>query len=169
MERKTYTIDLKTGLLCAMLIDGSAMDLHCHSKYSSQNVQTGASSTIGVQESNTSIKKLYADESYHKVNVKYELIPDPKVPEKVTAKFIIDQGPKSNIIRVNFVGNTKIADRKLRKMVTTKEEWLLGFIEDAGKFKQDDLEMDKHRIEFLYRDKGYLTTTVQKTDIKYSK
>jgi len=59
MERKTYTIDLKTGLLHAMLIEGSAIDNHCHSKYSSQNVQTGASATIGVQESNTSIKKLY--------------------------------------------------------------------------------------------------------------
>ncbi|KKP23848.1 MAG: Outer membrane protein assembly factor BamA [candidate division TM6 bacterium GW2011_GWF2_28_16] len=115
------------------------------------------------------IKKLYADESYHKTEVKYLIIPDPNVPEKVTAKFIVDQGPKSNVVRVNFIGNTKIPERKLRKMITTREEWLLGFVEDAGKFKQDDLEMDKHRIEFLYRDKGYLTTTVQKADVKYSK
>ncbi len=113
------------------------------------------------------IKKLYAEESFHKTTVETKIISDPKTPEKATAKFIIDQGPRSVIKRVNFVGNTKIPDRKLRNMVGTQEEWLLGFISDAGKYKKDDLEMDKHKIEFLYRNLGYLTTTVQKTDLKY--
>lgn len=114
------------------------------------------------------IRKLYSKESYHATTVKTEIIPDEKSPDKANAKFIITQGPKSVVVRINFVGNKKIPSRKFRKMIFTKEEWLLNFLDDGGKYLKETVEDDKRRIEYIYRDHGYLTTTVTKADINFS-
>ncbi|MBD3273049.1 outer membrane protein assembly factor BamA [Candidatus Dependentiae bacterium] len=113
------------------------------------------------------IKKLYAKESYHNVNIETKIITDKKSPDKATAKFIINQGPKSAVVRVFFKGNKNIPDRKLRKMVQTREEWLLSFMDESGIYQKDVLEMDKHRIEYLYKDDGYIKASVSKADVKF--
>ena len=121
-----------------------------------------------MQKISAGIKKLYADESFHNLSIDAKIIPDPTIPKKSCAKFVIDEGIRSVVVSVNFVGNHKISDRKLRKMISTREEWLLAFLDDAGKYKKDDLEIDKHRIEYLYKDLGYLTASVPKVDIDFS-
>ncbi|MBU4269828.1 outer membrane protein assembly factor BamA [Candidatus Dependentiae bacterium] len=121
-----------------------------------------------LEKISTGIKKLYADESFHNIKIETKIIPDAKIEKKSSAKFIITEGIRSVIVSVNFVGNNQISDRKLRKMISTREEWLLGFLDDAGKYKKDDLEMDKHRIEYIYKDLGYLTTSVPKVDVDFS-
>ncbi len=115
-----------------------------------------------------SINKMYQKESYHNTKIDSKIVPDKKNPDKAIAKFIIDQGPKSKVIRVFFKGNKNLPDRKLRKMIQTREEWLLSFMDESGTYQKDVLEMDKHRIEYLYKDQGYLTTTVPKAEVKFS-
>lgn len=113
------------------------------------------------------IKNLYEKESYHNVKVETKIVPEPKHKDKAIAKFIINQGPKSKVIRIFFEGNKKIPDRKLRKIIQTREEWLLGFMDEAGIYNKDRLEMDKHRIEYIYKDNGYLQAMVPKVDVKF--
>lgn len=117
---------------------------------------------------NSAIKKMYQKESYHNTKVSAQIVPDEKNSDKAIARFIITQGPKSKIIRVFFKGNEKIPDHKLRKMIQTREEWLLGFMDEAGVYEKDTTEMDKHRIEYIYKDHGYMTTTVPKVDVEFS-
>jgi outer membrane protein insertion porin family len=115
------------------------------------------------------IKKIYQEENRHFVKVSTELISDKENPNKVLAIITIAEGPKSQVARVFFKGNSHILDRKLRKHLFTREKWLLGFVDSAGSYNEEALEMDKHRIEYLYRDNGYLMAKVYKTDIKFSK
>jgi outer membrane protein insertion porin family len=114
------------------------------------------------------IKSLYEKESYHNVKIEPKIIPDPKNKDKAIAEFKVNQGPKSRVIRVFFEGNKNIPSRKLRKMIQTGEEWLLGFMDEAGIYDKDKLEIDKHRIEYLYKDDGYLQATVPRADVKFS-
>lgn len=115
------------------------------------------------------IKKMYAAESFHKTQVTPEIVVNPKTPDKAKAIFHIQEGKRSFIKRVFFKGNTHLSDRKLRSIIATREYWLLNFIDSAGEFKDEDLEMDKHRIEYFYKDIGYLMATVAKADVEYSK
>jgi outer membrane protein insertion porin family len=115
------------------------------------------------------IEKLYREENRHLVKVDAKLVDSKEHPDKASAFFTIHDGPTSKIKRVNFIGNKNIPSRKLSKALFTRENWLFSFMDSAGSFQEDALEMDKHRLEYFYRDHGYLTVKVVKTDVSFSK
>ncbi len=114
------------------------------------------------------IKKLYREENRHFVTVKTKLVPNKKNPDKAITHIVIDEGPKSSITRVEFKGNKHIPDRKLRGRIFTRENWLLSFTDGAGAYNPQEFEMDKSRLEYFYRDSGYLMAKVTKTEIDFS-
>lgn len=115
------------------------------------------------------IKKMYTKDGYHNVEIKTEITPNEENPDKAKATFYIREGKKATISRVKFIGNKSIQDRKLRGFIATRENWILKFMDGAGEFDEDNLEMDKHRIEYFYKDQGYLMATVAKADAEFSK
>lgn len=115
------------------------------------------------------IKKLYRDENKHLVKVTHELVPNECNPDKACVIFTVHEGPSSKIKRVNFIGNCNIPARKLRNIIFTRENWLMSFMDSAGSYQEDMLEMDKHRIEYFYRDHGYITAKVAKPKVEFSK
>ena len=115
------------------------------------------------------IKKAYLEENRHKVQIDFELIPNKDNPGKVVLLFNINEGPKSLVKRVHFIGNERIPERKLSKVIFTREDWLLSFSDGAGSYAEDAVEVDKHRIEYFYRDYGYLQAKVYKTKVDFSR
>ena len=113
------------------------------------------------------IQGLYKDEYYHFVKVKYEIIVNKQNPDKARVIFTVDEGNKSRIKRIVFKGNKKIPGRKLRMIIFTREDWLFGILDDSGKYSEDALAMDKKRIEYFYRDNGYLMAKVAKVDVDF--
>ncbi|MBY0353148.1 outer membrane protein assembly factor BamA [Candidatus Babeliales bacterium] len=114
------------------------------------------------------IKKMYVEEHKHFVTIETKLTPNEKNPNKMTAELTIHEGPTSSVKFVNFKGNDKIAANRLNKPLFTRENWLLGFMDQAGSYSEEQLDADKHRIEYFYRDHGYLTAKVTKTDVDFS-
>ena len=115
-----------------------------------------------------SIKKMYIEEGRHLAKVSYEIIPDAVNDDKAKVLIKIDEGPKSKVVRVYFEGNKYIPSRKLRKSVFTRENWLLFFMDSAGQYSEEALEMDRHRLEYFYRDHGYLMVKVLDAKAKFS-
>jgi len=113
------------------------------------------------------IKKAYIEENKHNVKVAYELVQNKENPDKVKLVFTIAEGPKSSVVRVNFVGNKAIPERKLRKNAFTREDWLLSFMDNAGIYSAEMVDVDKHKIEYFYRDYGFLQAKVYKTDVQF--
>jgi len=114
------------------------------------------------------IKKLYIEENRHKVGVDYKLVLNKQNPDKATVVFTITEGKYAKIKRVYFEGTNKISDRALRSILFTRENWLLSFLDGAGSYKSDMLDMDKHRLEYFYRDHGYLTVKVAKPVVVFA-
>jgi|SaaInlLV_10m_DNA_2_1039722.scaffolds.fasta_scaffold00501_19 outer membrane protein insertion porin family len=115
------------------------------------------------------IIKLYKEENHHITKVSSEIVENKKQPDKAKVIITINEGPKTKIKRVNFVGNKHLPYRKLCTFIFTREDWIFGFMNDAGKYSEDMLEMDKRRIEYLYRDHGYLAAKVTRADVEFSK
>ena len=115
------------------------------------------------------IKRLYKDENYHQTEVKAKVIANVKNRDKVQIHFSIKEGQKALISHVSFTGNKNIPDRKLSGVIFTRENWILSFLNDAGKYDEEHFEMDKHRLEYFYRNHGYLLARVIDTDVKFSK
>jgi outer membrane protein insertion porin family len=113
------------------------------------------------------VSKAYKEENRHLVKVTGVIVPNKDNPKKASAIFTVKEGPKSTVTRVYFVGNKHIPDRKLRNAVFSRENWLLSFMDSAGVYQDDMVDIDKHRIEYLYRDYGYLMAKVYKAKVDF--
>lgn len=123
----------------------------------------------GLQQIAKAIEKMYKEENRHLTKVTFKIIPDKESKDKAKAIFEVNEGPSSKISRVYFVGNKHIPSRKLSKMIFTKENWLLNFMDSAGQYNPEAIEMDKHRVEYFYRDHGYLMVKVADIKVQFSK
>lgn len=105
------------------------------------------------------IKKLYEEKSYLDVAIQTELQKDTE--GKAVAAFTVDEGKRSIVKRVKFVGNHNIPSKTLRNIIFTREDWILGFMDQAGTYHPERLELgDKQIIEQFYQNNGYLNAKV---------
>jgi outer membrane protein insertion porin family len=79
-----------------------------------------------------------------------------QLPQKrVDVIFKIDEGPKSGILRVNFLGNHAFSDNDLRDVVVTEQSHWYKFFSSNANYDPDRLEYDKEQLRKYYRNRGY--------------
>lgn len=115
------------------------------------------------------IQEMYKEENFHFVKIEPEIIVNKKNPDKASVVFRIEEGKRSKIKRIHFIGCKKLPERKLRTMIFTREDWILGILDDSGKYNPETIETDKKRIEYIYRDHGFLMAKVAKAETVFSK
>ncbi len=110
------------------------------------------------------VKKLYTDEGYYlaEVDVKSEKRSDTDVRVIVS----VTEGKKVLIKKIRFEGNKSFADKKLRKVMETKEKWFLSWLTSAGTYKDEVLKNDVNLIADLYFNDGYVNVKVGEPEIK---
>lgn len=104
-----------------------------------------------------SIKKLYLDKGYHLVEITADLETDN---DQATAIFTIQENEKAIVKRITFTGNKHISSKEIKQILYTREDWILGFMDRAGTYHPDQVEADRHQIEQMYQNQGYLTAKV---------
>jgi len=79
-----------------------------------------------------------------------------ELPQKrVDLIFKIDEGPKSGVLRVNFLGNKGFSDNELRDVVVTEQSHWYKFFSSNANYDPDRLEYDKEQLRKYYRNRGY--------------
>ncbi len=109
------------------------------------------------------IKKLYQEKNYHLVEITPEI---EEHDDTATLIFNINENQRSFVKRVRFKGNRNMSGKQLRKILFTREDWLLSFMDKAGTYHPDAIEMDRHQIENFYQNHGYLMAKVTDADVK---
>lgn len=115
------------------------------------------------------LTRIYKEEGYHHPTITTELKVNPTNPDKATAIVTINEGPFSYITHVTFRGNKTLPDRKLRGFLFSRERNILSFMNQSGSYDPAQLELDKRRLEMLYRDYGYLNARVMDVQTSFSK
>lgn len=110
------------------------------------------------------IQKLYLEKGYHRVDIKPELIANDD--GTATAKFHMHEYKKSMIKRILFKGNNCISSKKLASTIMTREEWILSLVDKSGTYHPERLEADRHFIESLYQNNGFLNAKVTDIDVE---
>ncbi|MGE0009920.1 MAG: outer membrane protein assembly factor BamA [Candidatus Babeliales bacterium] len=103
------------------------------------------------------IKQLYSEKNYHSVGVEAHL---ERINGAVNIIFTINEEKKSFIKRVYFKGNNAFSSKKLRSLIFTREDWVLGFLNRAGSYQPEAIEADKYVIENFYQSNGFLHASV---------
>jgi outer membrane protein insertion porin family len=88
--------------------------------------------------------------------------------------FVVDEGPKARVKQIDFVGNEKFSDKKLRgQMKKIKQRgfwnmtWLLGKTTYTPE-KWSGPEGDQKRLEDFYLNHGYVTASIGSPKISYT-
>ncbi len=75
---------------------------------------------------------------------------------RVDLVFEIFEGGVSEVERIGFVGNTVYTDRRLRRVVDTKQAGILRAIIKKDTFIEDRVEFDKQLLNDFYMARGYV-------------
>ncbi len=114
------------------------------------------------------LKQMFAEKGYHFAEITHTIEPMAGGPKLVHLTFNMDEGPKVRIADIDFIGNTAMSDRALkRKMKNTKERWFLSWITGRGTYKEEMFEDDAEKIIEHYRNEGYITARVGQPDVNY--
>lgn len=83
----------------------------------------------------------------------------PKIVElpqkRVDLIFEINEGPKTGVSRINFLGNKAFSDSELRDAIATKESHFWRFFSSNANYDPDRLEYDREQLRKYYTNRGY--------------
>ncbi len=79
-----------------------------------------------------------------------------QLPQKrVDLIFEIDEGPKSGILRLNFIGEHAYGENALRDVIITRESHWYKFFQSNDNYDPDRIEYDREQLRKFYRNHGY--------------
>jgi outer membrane protein insertion porin family len=110
------------------------------------------------------IKDFYLSRGYNQVQVSYKIDTNEEFGRSVVT-FIISEGERAYVTEVDFVGNSHLTTKELRKIMKTRKKNLLSFLNKSGLFKDDDFKQDLDNLRTYYNSKGYIDMEVK--DVKY--
>ena len=79
---------------------------------------------------------------------------------RVDLVFEISEGNVNGVNSIDFVGNERFRDRKLRGVIDTSESVFFDFLVSTNVYDPDRLELDKELLRQYYRARGYVDFTV---------
>ncbi|UEM23894.1 outer membrane protein assembly factor BamA [Skermanella mucosa] len=84
---------------------------------------------------------------------------EPKVIQldqnRVDLVFEIDEGARTGVRRINFIGNEMFSDSRLREEIQTRESRWYRFLTTDDTYDPDRLTFDRDRLRRFYLSRGY--------------
>ncbi len=74
---------------------------------------------------------------------------------RVNLVFEIDEGDKTAVSRISFVGNHSFSSDRLRDLIKTRETGYLGFIRTTDTYDSDRLDQDQDTLKKFYLRNGF--------------
>lgn len=74
---------------------------------------------------------------------------------RVDLVFVIDEGPRTGVSRINFLGNQEFSDGDLRDAILTEESRWYRFFSSNNNYDPDRLEVDREQLREFYRNRGF--------------
>ena len=85
----------------------------------------------------------------------------------INLNFKIDLGSKAKIKTIQFIGDKKIKDRKLKNVIVSEESKFWKFISNKIYLDKQRIELDKRLLDNYYKNKGYYNVDVQDSFVEF--
>lgn len=114
------------------------------------------------------IENKYKKDGYYNTKVNINTVKDTTTTNQVKMLVTIDKGDKVKIQTIDFVGNTKLSDKTLRKaMKDTKQKNPIRILK-ASKFIKDKYKADLDKVIAVYKEKGYRDARIISDSVAYN-
>lgn len=84
----------------------------------------------------------------------------PLEQNRVDVVYEIDEGPRTGVARVNFIGNSVFTDNQLRDVLLTKESRWWRFFSSNDNYDPDRIEYERELLRQFYGKNGYADFSV---------
>jgi outer membrane protein insertion porin family len=111
------------------------------------------------------IKEAYKKVGRGAVKVTYRLVNLPN--GRVDLVFTIDEGDKTGIKSINFVGNQEVSSYRLRSLMQLTEMNFLSWFKTSDVYNPDTLATDEETIRKYYMRYGYADFRIVNTDVAF--
>ncbi|MCL6708035.1 outer membrane protein assembly factor BamA [Pseudomonas sp. R2.Fl] len=88
----------------------------------------------------------------------------PVAEGRVNLAFVINEGDRTKIKSINFVGNQAYSDGRLSAVLQTKESGILSFLTRKDVYNADKLRADEEALRQFYYNHGYADFRVISSD-----
>ena len=78
----------------------------------------------------------------------------------ISLDFTIELGKKAKIKSIQFIGDKKIKDRKLKNVIVSEEAKVWKFISNKIYLDRNRIELDKRLLKSYYKNKGYFNVNI---------
>lgn len=106
-----------------------------------------------VQADTQRIIEIYRRSGRFAANVTPKIVELPQ--NRVDVIYEIDEGEKTGVAKVNFIGNEAFTDAELRKVVLTSESRWWDILESNDNFDPDRLDYDRQLLREYYTKQGF--------------
>ena len=112
------------------------------------------------------IKNLYSSIGFNfvKVEAKIEMFSN----NRVNLIFILNKGNKTNIKKINFIGDKKLKDKRLRDIIVSEESKFWKFLSKNTYLNNNTVTLDKRLLENYYKSIGYYDVQVISSNAEVS-
>ncbi len=106
-----------------------------------------------VQSDVQRILDVYRRSGYYAVQVDAQVINLDN--GRVNLAFVIQEGPETKVLSINFIGNRAFSDSQLRGIISTSESNFLSFLKSTDVYDPDRLNLDRELLRRYYLKNGY--------------
>lgn len=115
------------------------------------------------------IENKYKKDGFFNTKVNINTVKDTSAINQVNMVVSVDKGDKIKISAIDFEGNTKLSDKKLRgAMKDTKQKNPIRLLK-ASKFVKEKYKEDLDKIIEAYKEKGYRDARIVSDTVSYNK
>lgn len=118
-----------------------------------QSKPRGVFTRAKVQNDVQQLLELYRRSGRYQASIEPQVIELPN--NRVNLVFVFQEGPKTGVSRIGFIGNQAYGDSRLRQVIETRETGLLSFLRSGDTYDPDRLAADEEKLRRFYLDHGY--------------
>ncbi|QQO11506.1 outer membrane protein assembly factor BamA [Bradyrhizobium diazoefficiens] len=123
-----------------------------------QSKARGTFSRAMVQSDTLRIAEIYRRSGRYDVRVTPEIIEQPN--NRVDLIFTIEEGAKTGVKSIEFIGNNAFSSYRLKDVIKTHESNLLSFLASGDIYDPDRVEADRDLIRRFYLKNGFADVQV---------
>ena len=125
---------------------------------------------VMIRRVETVLDELMTEKGFANSRISHTLTPVAGGPKLINVTFVVAEGPKDKISRIDFTGNTAVSDGKLAKQIKENKPkgsiFTLGFLKGGGTWKETAFEEDAARIVDYLQSEGYARARVGTPELK---
>ena len=99
------------------------------------------------------VKKMYDQLGFSLSSIETKI--DDIGEKRINLTFIVDRGKKIKISKINFIGEKKIKERRLRDIIVSEENKFWKFLSKNVNYSETNIKLDERLLTNYYKSNGY--------------